>query len=319
VILWVVGAGGLFGSSVVRAALRRGDTVLESKGLPWANPDDVERHLRADFLQLQELVHNNTDSSTWGIVWAAGSATTASSPEECAEELRAFTRYLAALRDWCAPLPMGRFFLASSAGGVYGGSEDPPFSSETPPRPLGSYGRLKLRQEEVCQELLSNRFRIIVGRIANLYGPGQDTSKLQGLVSRLCLASITRQTMTIFVPVDTLRDFIYVDDAAILALHWTDVAATGTRVRIIATGEPMTLGHVISTTRDVVRTQIPLAHGLHASASAQALDIRLTPDRDDVSTSFARTPLPVGIRQVYLDLLNSYQGVGQPARAASLG
>lgn len=318
-ILWVIGAGGLFGSAIVRAAVRRGDTVIQSTGVPWANPDETERRLHADFLKLQHLVHNNTDASPWGIVWAAGSATTASSPEACADELRAFTRYLTALRDWCAPLPIGRFFLTSSAGGIYAGSPNPPFTSSTPPQPLGDYGKLKLEQEEVCELLLSNRFRIVKGRVANLYGPGQDTTKLQGLISRLCLASITRETMTVFVPLDTLRDFIYVDDAAALALHWTDVAEPGAHVRVIASGEPTTLGHVITTTRDVVRTQIPIAYGIHASASVQAPDIRLVPDDDAVTRNMERTPLSAGVRLVYLDLLAAHQDRGQPVRAASLG
>lgn len=312
-ILWVVGAGGLFGSAIVRAARRRGDTVVQSTGVPWANPGEAERNLHADFLRLHDLVLNTTDASPWGIVWAAGSATTASSPEECAKELRAFTRYLTALRDWCAPLPIGRFFLTSSAGGVYAGSPNPPFTSNTPPHPLGDYGKLKLDQEEVCEQLLANRFRIVQGRVANLYGPGQDTTKLQGLISRLCLASITRETMTVFVPLDTLRDFVYVDDAAALALHWIDAAAPGAQVRVIASGDPTSLGHVITTAREVVRTRIPITSGFHASASFQALDIRLTPDRDHFTDDLGRTPLPTGVHLVYLDLLATHQAHGQRA------
>lgn len=318
-ILWVVGAGGLFGSAIVRASRRRGDTVVQSMGVPWANPEETERHLHADFLRLHDLVLNTTDASPWGIVWAAGSATTASSPEECANELRAFTRYLTALRDWCAPLPIGRFFLTSSAGGVYAGSPNPPFTRNTPPHPLGDYGKLKLEQEDVCEQLLANRFRIVKCRVANLYGPGQDTTKLQGLISRLCLASMTRETMTVFVPLDTLRDFIFVDDAAVLALHWTDAAEPGAHVRVIASGEPTTLGYIITTTRDVVRTQIPIAYGIHASASVQAPDIRLVPDEDAVTRNMKRTPLSAGVRLVYLDLLTAHQEHGQPILTASLG
>ena len=54
----------------------------------------------------------------------------------------------------------------------------------------------------------------MIGRFSNLYGPGQNLGKLQGLISRLALSAVTRQPINIFVPLDTIRDYVYVDDAA---------------------------------------------------------------------------------------------------------
>ena len=49
---------------------------------------------------------------------------------------------------------------------------------------------------------------VLVGRIANLYGPGQNLAKPQGLVSQLCLANLTGQPLSIYVSLDTLRDYL---------------------------------------------------------------------------------------------------------------
>lgn len=300
-ILWVIGARGLFGSALCRAAQGRGDQVLTSTDVPWSDVHATEAHLRRDAAHLAEMIA--TSPQPWAIVWAAGAATTATSPEVCASELAAFELWATAISQSLSHRSRGTFFLTSSAGGVYAGSAGAPFDSQTVPAPIGDYGKLKLEQERLARKLLGDHMTVIVGRVANIYGPGQDTGKLQGLISRLCLASITRETLTMFVPLDTLRDFIYVDDAAALALHWIDTAGDESRVRVIASGMPTSLGHVIAVTQDVVRRPIPIAHGFHPSAQAQAHDLRLTPDSDAATDSLAHTPLPVGIRTVYLDLL----------------
>jgi UDP-glucose 4-epimerase len=261
----------------------------------------TEAHLRRDATLLSEVIA--ASPQPWAIVWAAGAATTATSPPACAGELAAFELWATVIGRTLSHHGGGIFFLTSSAGGVYAGSEGAPFDSRTDPAPLGDYGKLKLEQERLARHLLGDHMTVIVGRVANLYGPGQDTSKLQGLISRLCLASITRETLTMFVPLDTLRDFIYVDDAAALALHWIDTETPEFRVRVIASGMPTSLGHVIAVTNDVVRRPIPIAHGFHPSARAQAHDLRLTPDADPATELLVHTPLPVGIRAVFLDLL----------------
>ena len=65
----------------------------------------------------------------------------------------------------------------------------------------------------------------------------------------------------------------------------------------------MTVGQLIRTMKQVTRTRIPVALGSHPSASSQSLDLRLTPS-PGISTS---TPLPVGMKAVYLDILDRVQ------------
>jgi UDP-glucose 4-epimerase len=302
VIVWVIGAGGLLGSAVVRAARGRGDTVLVSSNIPWSDSAGTVDSIRASARQLMELISSDP-SRGWGIIWAAGHATTASDERQLVSELATFRSCLEAINVELRGTRGGVFALASSAGGVYAGSENPPFSSETEPCPLGGYGWLKLQQETAARELLDPTMRVLIARIANLYGPGQDLSKLQGLISRLALTSVTKEPLTMFVPLDTLRDYISADDAAARLLHWISVDNRPLTIRVVASGEATSLGYLINLTKDIARTATPIAYGMHASAAHQSHDLRLSPDTDEYLRSLVKTPLPAGIKDVYLDIL----------------
>lgn len=317
-LVWVIGAGGLFGSAVVRIATERGDSVLISSGVPWHDTERAEAHLRGDRDRFTAWVDQTPSVQAWAIIWCAGSATTASAAAEFAEEGRAFESFMSMMSQGLPQTSRGRVLVVSSAGGVYAGSSPAPFSASTPPSPIGAYGRLKVEQEDVAGRILSPFVDVIIARISNLYGPGQDLGKLQGVISQLCSAGITKQPVSIFVSLDTLRDFIYVDDAARLAFHWLDVGGRGVTTRVIASGTSTSLGRIIALANDIIRSRVPIAYGLHASASLQSRDMRLTPDADGVTATFPRTPLPVGIRAVYLDLLERH-AVGRQPVATSLG
>lgn len=303
-IVWVIGAGGLFGSAVVRAAQTRGWTLFPGSAVPWSNTHESIGVIAAD---AQRLARGVQPGQRWAIVWAAGHATTTSTQEEADTELSLFTQCVATIRDQLGSHSGGTFLLASSAGGVYAGSTNPPFDSRTPPHPTGVYGHLKHRQEVESETYLADKMNVIIARIANLYGPGQDLSKLQGLISRLALTAITKQTLTMFVPLDTLRDYIHADDAAEMALQWISLATAPCQIRVIATGNSTSLGYIIDQMKDIARTQLPVAYGMHPSATVQAHDLRLIPDEADQFTRVPATPLPAGMKKVFDDVLFRHQ------------
>ena len=303
-IIWVIGAGGLLGSAVVRQAKKRSNTVITSSKVPWSNPEETIKKIRTDAASLRDQLASRVRPGTkWAIIWAAGHATTASSPEETDRELTTFEGCIHAINHELRTSPNGTFALASSAGAVYAGSADPPFSSSSPVQPLGPYGWLKARQETASRDFLDSAIDTVMVRIANLFGPGQDLSKLQGLISRLALSSVTREPLTMFVPLDTMRDYITADDAATRLLHWVDVNETRSSIRVVASGQATSLGYIINVMQDVTRVQLPIAYGLHASAAHQSSDLRLVPDRDELVDGLPLTPTAVGIKRVYDDVL----------------
>lgn len=310
--VWIIGAGGLFGSSLVKVGGRLGHTIVTSTDVPWNDSSLALAHLSSDAERF--LSHVQREGQSWAIVWAAGSVTTASSEIEAQRELdlyRAFVQQLKVLIDSYSPPPAGNagvFCPISSAGAMYAGSAHPPFEASSPAVPVGTYGHLKQDQERIASGELSEECGVLLARVANLYGPGQNLTKLQGLISRLALATITREPISMFVPLDTLRDFIYVDDAAAALFHWLDQPqARTTTIRVIASGNPVSLGYLISLMQDITHTRIPVAYGMHPSAHAQARDIRLSPDSDPYLEGTSRTHLPEGMKDVFLDILKRHQ------------
>ncbi len=300
-ITWTIGAGGLLGSAINRQALNS----FEARPIPWS-----DRQASIDTL-VNELARftSETSGGQWAIVWAAGAATVSTSVEQTEIEIDVFQAFVTQLAE-TAPSGPGAFFLASSAGGVYAGSSNPPFSTDSAAASLSAYGDLKLRQEESAREALTRVCSVIIGRYSNIYGPGQNLGKLQGLISRLALSTATRQPANIFVSLDTMRDYIYVDDAARLTLEWIEYAIRDSRsclIVIIATGEPVALGQLIRLMQDVSRSKVPVALGTHASSSAQVLDLRMSPSTIPGQQAPTLMSLPAGIKRVYLDILQRSQ------------
>jgi UDP-glucose 4-epimerase len=297
-ITWVIGAGGLLGSAI----LRQVEEPFLGSEVPWNNPEAASAALGDDASRF----FADTHGKPWAIIWAAGAATVSATSERTAVELQSFQALCEAVRD-AAPSAPGVVFVTSSAGGVYAGSSHPPFGVETKPVPVSAYGELKLAQERLAVETLAGTCGIVIGRFSNLYGPGQNLEKLQGLISRLALSAATSKPINIFVSLDTIRDYLYVDDAAAATLALVEDAvhdsSTEPVITIIASGEPTTIGQLIRTVNQVTKRKVPVALGSHASAAAQVADLRLVPS----DGSIARTPLPAGVRRVYLDILQQLQ------------
>ena len=295
-ITWTIGAGGLLGSAIQRHV----EHCFAGTEIPWSNEQQAVESLARNYTEFRTAA----DISEWAIIWAAGAATVSTSAESAGQELRVLGSLLHHIAS-NPPAGKGVFFLSSSAGGVYAGASNPPFDIKTMPVSLSPYGDLKLKQEELTQEILGGTCAIVIGRFSNLYGPGQNLDKLQGLISRLALAAATRQPINIFVSLDTIRDYIYVDDAARIALQWvTQVIheTNTTTTAIIAAGEPTVLGQLIRLVQDVARTKVPVALGTHSSSAAQVSDLRLVPTATRES-ELTRMPLPAGVKIVYQDIL----------------
>lgn len=301
-ITWTIGAGGLLGSAIDR----RSTTAFTGSDIPWGDPDLARQAISADFARFTRLA----GEEPWAIAWAAGSATVGSSSAHTAVE-SAHLRWLLRTVSDSPPPGRGAFFLASSAGGVYAGCQDPPFDATTPPVPISAYGELKLDQEAAAAEILEGVCPLVIGRMSNLYGPGQNLAKLQGLISRLALAALTHRPINIFVPLGTIRDYVYVDDAADAAVRLLEDAAGGSSsassMHIIASGEGTTIAQLLRIAQDISRKRVPVALGSHASARSQAPDLRFVPTPVPGSEQRIATPLPVGMKRVFDSILGQLQ------------
>lgn len=263
----VVGAGGFLGRAIRRAA---GDDV-RAAAVPW---DDQDAAVDAIVAAIREV---RTPDAGWRVLWCAGTGVVATGAEVFEAEQQLIARVLDTVAgDDAAP---GTLFFASSAGAVYAGSSGAPFDEATAPAPLAPYGRSKLRAEErFAAWAAATGARLLVGRISNLYGPGANLGKAQGLVSQLALAHLEGRPSTIYVPTETTRDYLYIDDAAAMvldALDVVDLQEPGTAVtKIFASGRSATIAEVVSAVEHAVGAPLDIRDGADPSATFQGLDLR---------------------------------------------
>ncbi|SER74529.1 UDP-glucose 4-epimerase [Propionibacterium cyclohexanicum] len=173
-----------------------------------------------------------------------------------------------------------RMFYASSAGAVYAGVGAPPYDETSPVRPLAPYGDAKLAMEEALNRFSkSTGARVVAGRISNLYGPGQDLTKAQGLVSALLMGSLSRRPIQIYVSLDTIRDYLFVTDAADLAiscLEYLDAESPGSyRMKILCSGTGTTISALLGLTRLVVGRKPLIVQSASRLAKVQTRDLTM--------------------------------------------
>lgn len=288
-LTWVVGASGLLGSAVGRALAREQLPVLTSV-VPWTEPEEAVRALLATAASLPD--------SGWRIAWCAGSGVIASSQEEIDRELGVLREFLARWQPEAGAPGSRAVFFASSAGGVYAGSTNPPFTEASTPRPISPYGHAKLAAEEIWTGFARRTgIPLLVGRISNLFGPGQNLDKPQGLVSQLCKAHATGKPLSLYVPLDTMRDYLYTDDAGSMVVAALEAVAAegGVHLKLIVTGRSVTINEVVGEVRRVTRHRPPVVSQPSDVARFQVPDLRMRSVAWPHLDGYVRTPFGAGI------------------------
>ena len=300
-LTWVVGAGGLLGHHVRDQAAARGP-VLSGPTIPWSRPLAARAALR----EAAERLVAESAGGTWQVLWCAGSGVTGTSRTDLDDELAALRACLDGLGR--AAIGSGTVFLASSVGGVYAGVGSPPYTENSPVLPLADYGRAKIEAEGIVERWAqAHGQRALVGRIANLYGPGQNLAKPQGLVSQLCAAHLTRRPLTIWVSLDTRRDYIYAPDCAALVLDClerarVDVGEGQTVLKLLGSQRALSIGAILGELRRVFRSKSTIILGASPVSALQARDLSMRsvvwPELDHRPM----TPFPAGVAATLQDL-----------------
>ena len=312
-LAWVIGRGGLLGSHVA-ATLAHSSQVTEWKPaggpFPWS---DRER-LDARFVKsLEGFLEAAGGQRTGSIFWCAGSGVVATPAAAMAAETETWERFLARLGSELARRPRLRrplnIILASSAGAIYAGAREAPFTEGSSTRPLSPYGEAKLLQERALVRWAETQPEVstLVARIANLYGPGQRPDKPQGLISQMSRCLIHHRPLHIYVPLDTVRDFVFVEDAARALVRWsarlnreTDNAGRAVHVLKICASEcPTTIAGLVGGFARLGRRRLRIVSGIHplAGQHPQRLQFRSTVWADEPRPD--ATSLLVGIHRVY--------------------
>jgi UDP-glucose 4-epimerase len=317
-LTWVVGRGGLLGSHVETAVAESGSGARiwrPEAAIDWSDIKTALSALRSEVTAIFRRVPQTGER--WQILWCAGAGVVATSPVALAQETRLVAGFLdmlsAELANDASLAPSGMLFFASSAGGVYASSTGSlPFDETSPVRPLAPYGREKLVQEDLFARMAgAHALDLLVGRFSNLYGPGQKLSKPQGLIAHVGRAALRRQPVSIYVPLDTIRDYLFAADAGRMVAEVIRSeegsrrlgdASPGVAVKIFASEVETTVATVLGAWRQALRRPLRIAL---ASNPVGQLQPRVLSFRSRVRPEVRGQPtlLPLGIDAVRRDQL----------------
>ncbi len=295
---WVVGEGGLLGSSVKQQL--EGPVFSPAARFDWSDPVPQLTASLAEFFKQQPA------GTRWQIFWCAGAGVVGTSAEAMAAETRSLCGFLDALD----PPGPGQLFVTSSAGGTFGACEDQPLTELSPCLPVSEYGRQKLEQEQRVARWSERHpeTQVLVGRFSNLYGPGQNTSKPQGLISHLSRSLVCHRPIRLYVPLDTIRDYLFIEDAAtrvISAMERARELPAKFTVKIFASEQSVSISGLLAIFSRLARRQ-PRVIAAASPLTAQQ------PGRLQFKSVVLPEPSPgtdlvVGVQRVYREHLRQLQ------------
>ena len=318
---WVVGRGGLLGrhvESALAAADARAEAFRPSGPIPWR--DNHEAGLRLELEVARFLDRAARSRAPWHLLWCAGTSGIDTAPEVLSLETLLLSRLLDAVArrvsndpGWRRParsfrLVRGRRLRRRRSA----------VRRVSPEHPLAPYGREKLLQEElVVKFAATRRVDVLVGRFSNLYGPGQTLSKPQGLVAHVGRAALLREPVSIWVPLDTIRDYLFAADAgrmAAAAIERREDARrrgeqAGVTTKIFASEVETTVASVLAAWRQALRRPLRVALG---SSTVGTLQPRVLSFRSRVWPDLRGQPtlFPLGVAALQRDQLARMQAGG---------
>ena len=300
-LAWIIGAGGMFGAALRRTLARAQTPVfVPEKRFDWNDEGYVARQLEAATEAFAALV---SPGQCWEIYWAAGLGTMASSADSMARETRLIERLLAALGEQSTLLQSeGTLALASSAGAIYAGSAAEVITEATATAPTTEYARGKLEQERRVADFVAAHFRTraVIGRIATLYGSQPRIEKRQGLIAEMTRRVILNQPIHIYVPLDTIRDYLAVDDAAdaMIALARARVGGSRVPMKIIASEQATTISEITATFKRVAHRMPRIVTSSSSLTGIYRRRIQFRSNMAAFADVWPRTSLTLGVSRL---------------------
>jgi UDP-glucose 4-epimerase len=117
------------------------------------------------------------------------------------------------LLDSCVSTRRPPLLVFFSSAAVYGNTSAPAVE-DMPCQPLGNYARAKLQAEDLIRSACSrySALRSCALRISNLFGSAMQSTKPQGIISRVCRAIHEDAPISIWGDGGNTKDYLFLDD-----------------------------------------------------------------------------------------------------------
>ena len=145
-----------------------------------------------------------------------------------------------------------KLIFLSSGGTVYGNALKMPITEETIPHPINHYGNLKLCIENTLLTFAyQERLRVVIARISNPYGPGQDYRKGVGVIDAALQCSIIGTTMEVWGNGSVVRDYIYIDDVCNMLISLAQNNSINDYIYNVSSGRGTSVNEIVGIVRSI--------------------------------------------------------------------
>jgi len=257
-LVWVIGSGGLLGGALKTELTQSEDTLFEPiTKIIWSNPSSANELIK----QAARQFCAQAAKGPWTIYWAAGTGNMHSTEQALAEETHFLETLVSSLlHNSSLNLNVGAFVFASSAGAIYAGAQEEVISEATNPTPINAYGREKLQQESLVNQLNQNGqgASVISCRITTLYGFKSKDGNQQGLIAQIVRKILKNQVVHIYVPLETMRDYISAKNAAKQMIEATATLekTPGIHMHIIASGISTSIAQILAILKQICKRNL---------------------------------------------------------------
>ncbi len=301
-IAWVIGSTGLLGTALCRELRNKGVKLFfPAERFCWQKNTTLFSQFET---AVEAFASQIRESDRWDIYWAAGVGCMSSPEIVLTSETEALASLLRTLKANSHLMAgAGAFSFASSAGAIYAGATDEIITENTPPVPTTAYAREKLRQEGIVSEFLAenDKLTVLIARITTLYGSGQSIGKQQGLLTHIARNILRNQPIQIYVPYDTIRDYISSDDAAAaIVANLSTNTKPGSRIKIIASERPTTIAEIISIFKRLSRRSPLIIRRANKMSDLYSRRVQFRSIESSETSVKPKTTLAVGIAQVLI-------------------
>lgn len=279
----LVGAG-LVGESIIDALVNTGYYILENKKVDWKLDND---RLVDGFINI--IKHYEKEELT--IIWSAGKCGFNATEDEIELEQKTYLSVLKSISNQLkSTIPKVKFVLISSIGGLFEGQVN--ICDSSTPNPLRPYGLLKLYQENL---LLSyhETFDTYILRLSSVYGIVNKNKRL-GLIQVMIDNGLNHKTTKIYGSMDTLRDYVFVEDVA----KFTSVliSENGIKERIfnLASGKPSSINEIKKSIERKIRHKLFLSYMINKTN-----DLCITCDVNSYNGYWTSTSINENLNKIY--------------------
>lgn len=208
----VLGGSGFIGNAVCQSLADAGHRVISFDVEHPANCDKRISYITGDFFDYRALIESakRVNCVIHGVSTVNPGNSNVKIEAGYSKDLMQSIRLL----EYCAETGKRVIFL-SSGGTVYGRATVVPTPEDTPLNPINHYGAVKACIENaMCAFSIQNHAAMLVARISNPYGPGQDYRRGVGFIDAAVRRALAGETIEIWGDGQTIRDYIHISDVA---------------------------------------------------------------------------------------------------------